>query len=119
MNYFLFSGITTLSNPQISEKKSQVSNGAANMKKTRKETHRIRVFVTEEGQAIPEHRSTERYETIRRTIESEQPVPGSDEEQDMQRGYLGPCLLAGLTFFDRGKSFLSDSLHTLYGGGMV
>jgi hypothetical protein len=52
-------------------------------------------------------------------LQSQKPTPGTDEEQDMKRGYLGPCLLSDLDFFDHGQSFLSDSLHTLYGGGMV
>jgi hypothetical protein len=54
-----------------------------------------------------------------RLIEHHQPAPGTLEEQDMQRGYLGPCLLTDLTFFDHGHGFMSDSLHTIYGGAMV
>jgi hypothetical protein len=112
-------GITTLSNPQISEKKSTAPTTASHQRKTCKETHRIRVFVTEKDQPKPELRSTERYQTIKRLIQSQKPTPGSDEEQDMRRGYLGLCLLSDLEFFDQGRSFLSDSLHTLYGGAMV
>jgi hypothetical protein len=112
-------GITTLSNPQISEKKVKAPTATSNQRKTCKETHRIRVFVTEKDKPKPELRSTERYQTIMTLIESQKPAPGSDEEQDMQRGYLGPCLLSDLEFFEQGKSFLSDSLHTLYGGAMV
>ncbi|CAF4614081.1 unnamed protein product [Rotaria sp. Silwood1] len=111
-------GKTTLSNPRISEKKTTAQATTSNQRKTCKETHRIRVFVTEEDQRIPALRSNERYQIIMRIIQNQQPTPGTDEEQDIRRGYLGPCLLTDLTFFDQGRGFLSDSLHTLYGGAM-
>jgi hypothetical protein len=117
--YVSSSGITTLSNPQISEKKLAASTKTSNHRKTCKETHRIRVFVTEEDQPKPQLRSTERYQTVMRLVQSKKPTPGSDEEQNMRRGYSGPCLLADLAFFDQGQSFMSDSLHTVYSGAMV
>ncbi len=73
----------------------------------------------EKDQPAPALRSTERYQTIIRSIEHHKPALGTLEEQDMQRGYLGPCLLTDLTFFDHGRGFMSDSLHTIYGGAMV
>lgn len=118
--YFLSLGKTTFSNPQISEKKLRTSVTSSNRKKTCKETHRIRVFVLETDQQIPKARSTERYQTIMKMVQSKTFTSVTEEEQqDLQRGYLGPCLLTNLTFFDQGQSFLSDSLHTLYGGAMV
>ena len=75
--------------------------------------------MTEKDQLKAELRSTERCQTIMRLIRSQNPPPETDEKQDMQRGYLGPCLLVDLEFFDQGQSFMSDSLHTLYGGAMV
>lgn len=39
--------------------------------------------------------------------------------EDQRKGYLGPCALRPLKYFDVGKSFLTDSLHNLYGGAMV
>ena len=68
---------------------------------------------------MPDLRSAERYRTIMRLIQSQQLTPGTYVEQDIQRGYLGPCLLADLAFFDQGQGFMSDSLHTVYGGAMV
>ena len=100
-------------------KKSKASATTLNEKKTCKETHRIRVFVIEEGQPMPELRSAERYRTIMRLIRTQQFTSGIYIEQDTQRGYLGPCLLADLAFFDQGQGFMSDSLHTVYGGAMV
>ncbi|CAF4238175.1 unnamed protein product [Rotaria socialis] len=111
-------GKTTLSNPLISEKKSKASGTTLNEKKTCKETHRIRVFVIEEDQPMPELRSAERYRTIMRLIRTQQFASGVYIEPDIQRGYLGPCLLADLAFFDQGQGFMSDSLHTVYGGAM-
>ncbi|UJR38879.1 hypothetical protein I4U23_031547 [Adineta vaga] len=35
---------------------------------------------------------------------------------DGAKGYVGPCLLRRLRFFDMGHSFLTDSLHNLYAG---
>ena len=39
--------------------------------------------------------------------------------EDQRRGYLGKCALRSLKYFDVGPSFISDSLHNLYGGIMV
>ena len=39
--------------------------------------------------------------------------------EDQRKGYMGPCALRPLKYFDVGKSFLTDSLHNLYGGAMV
>ncbi|CAF1622336.1 unnamed protein product [Rotaria sordida] len=83
-----------------------------------KETHRIRVFVVEEDQPTPELRSAEHYQMVMKIIQNQQLAVGTDEEQDIRRGYLGPCLLTDLAFFDQGQGFMSDSLHTLYGGAM-
>ncbi len=41
------------------------------------------------------------------------------EYRDQMRGHVGVCVLRGLTYFDVGKSFLSDSLHNIYHGVMV
>lgn len=34
-------------------------------------------------------------------------------------GYLGDCELAKLSFIDRGVSFMSDTLHSIYHGAFV
>jgi hypothetical protein len=34
-------------------------------------------------------------------------------------GYLGECELTDLAFIDRGTSFMSDSLHSIYHGAFV
>jgi hypothetical protein len=31
-------------------------------------------------------------------LQSQKPTPGTDEEQDMKRGYLGPCLITDRVF---------------------
>ncbi|CAF1437821.1 unnamed protein product [Rotaria sordida] len=111
-------GKTTLSNPFLSKKKSIAQATTSNKKKTCKETHRIRVFVVEEDQPTPELRSAEHYQMVMKIIQNQQLAVGTDEEQDIRRGYLGPCLLTDLAFFDQGQGFMSDSLHTLYGGAM-
>lgn len=36
-----------------------------------------------------------------------------------EKGIRGPCVLRPLTYFDVGKSFLSDSLHNVYLGAFV
>ena len=41
------------------------------------------------------------------------------ELRDQMRGHVSVCLLRGLTYFDVGTSFLSDSLHNIYHGVMV
>ncbi|CAF4960907.1 unnamed protein product, partial [Rotaria socialis] len=76
---------STLSNPLISEKNSKASATTLNGKKTCKETCRIRVFVIEEGQPIPELRSAERHQTIMRLIRTQQFTSEAYIEQDIQR----------------------------------
>ncbi|CAF5081099.1 unnamed protein product [Rotaria magnacalcarata] len=38
--------------------------------------------------------------------------------EDQRKGYLGKCALRSVKYFDVGESFLTDSLHNLYGGAM-
>ena len=41
------------------------------------------------------------------------------ELRDHMRGNVNVCVFRGLTYFDVGSSFLSDSLHNIYHGVMV
>ena len=63
--------------------------------------HRILVFVFETGQPLSNARSTERYETIKMG-QRKRLMSTTEEEKDVQHGYLGRCSLADLVFFDRG-----------------
>ncbi|CAF1302483.1 unnamed protein product [Rotaria magnacalcarata] len=87
-------------------------------KKTRKETHKIRVFPINEDDNI-QMRSTARYHQIHNqisTLKLHGHRMSEEEEINLRLGYLGQCLLTQLSYFDHGYSFLTDSLHTIYHG---
>lgn len=74
-------------------------------------THRIRVFplsITSISTVV--RRSNENYDKVMKL---------KNPSDDKRKGYLGECALRSLTYFDVGRSFLTDSLHNLYGGTMV
>ncbi|CAM4846918.1 unnamed protein product [Rotaria magnacalcarata] len=90
-------------------------------KKTRKETHKIRVFPINEDDNI-QMRSTARYHQIHNqisTLKLHGHRMSEEEEINLRLGYLGQCLLTQLSYFDHGYSFLTDSLHTIYHGVFV
>ncbi|CAF2133026.1 unnamed protein product [Rotaria magnacalcarata] len=72
--------------------------------------HHIRVFpLSSESNDKPQCRSNKNYDTI---------MALKNPTEDERKGYLGQCALRFLKHFDVGQSFLSDSLHNLYGGAM-
>ncbi|CAF3764573.1 unnamed protein product [Rotaria sp. Silwood1] len=101
------------SDEQILHNKTSSTN-----KKKRIDTHKIRVFPTNEDDQI-QMRSTVRCELILDQLAKAQhhdyPVT-NEEKSNLQLGYLGKCLLTELSYFDHGHSFLMDTLHTIYHG---
>ncbi|CAF4653606.1 unnamed protein product, partial [Rotaria magnacalcarata] len=72
--------------------------------------HYIRVFpLSSESSDKPQCRSNRNYDTI---------MALKNPTEDERKGYLGQCALRLLKHFDVDQSFLSDSLHNLYGGAM-
>ncbi|CAF2053857.1 unnamed protein product [Rotaria magnacalcarata] len=111
-------GITTLSNPLLATNAKQKRSTT---KTNKKETHRIRVFPTSFANTPARLRSSENYKLTMEEIENERlNNPGLTDEQEYQlrKGYLGPCQLDRLAYFDQGQGFLSDTLHTVYGGAL-
>lgn len=74
-------------------------------------THHIRVFpLTKTSISSVARRSNQNYDNAMKL---------KNVTDDRRKGYLGHCALRSLTYFDVGRSFLTDSLHNLYGGTMV
>ncbi|CAF4468092.1 unnamed protein product, partial [Didymodactylos carnosus] len=85
--------------------------------------HTIRVFpLPSEGEVPPRLRSNETYDDAMIILESQRNkiVTKTTEMRKKEflerKGHLGPCSLRNLKYIDIGKSFLFDSLHTLYHG---
>lgn len=73
--------------------------------------HCIRVFpLSTASISKVVHRSNENYDKVMKL---------RNPTVDQRKGYLGECALRSLTYFDVGRSFLTDSLHNLHGGTMV
>lgn len=73
--------------------------------------HHLRVFpLATRPQEEAELRSNENYDKVMKL---------KNPTEDQRKGYLGECALRLLKYFDVGRSFLTDSLHNLYGGAMV
>ena len=73
--------------------------------------HHIRVFpLSSESDNKAECRSNQNYDQI---------MAMDSPTEDQRKGYLGKCALRSVQYFDVGESFLTDSLHNLYGGAMV
>jgi hypothetical protein len=90
-------------------------------KKTRKDTHKIRVFPTIEDDKT-QLRSSARCQFVLNQLEKVQHRNhrmGNEEESNLRLGYLGNCVLTELSYFDHGSSFLMDTLHTIYHGAFV
>ncbi|CAF0944330.1 unnamed protein product [Adineta ricciae] len=80
----------------------------------------IRCFPTNHTN-LPELRSNKTYDEAMKILRksSKQRVGRNSltgTHTDEAKGYVGPCALRRLRFFDMGHSFLTDSLHNLYGG---
>jgi len=90
-------------------------------KNTRKDTHKIRVFPTNEGDQT-QLRSTARCQLILNQISKLQQNKhclNDEKERNLRLGYSGKCVLTELCYFDHGYSFLMDTLHTIYHGAFV
>ncbi|CAF2840344.1 unnamed protein product [Rotaria sp. Silwood2] len=81
----------------------------------------IRVFPTSFKDTPVRLRSSENYKQTVRELELKlliSPNLSTQERYKFKKGYLGPCSLDRLSYFDLGQGFLSDTLHTVYGGAM-
>ena len=73
--------------------------------------HYLRVFpLLPAIEPQPENRSNQNYDEV---------MKKSNLSDDQRKGYLGPCALRSLKYFDVGQSFIADSLHNVYAGAMV
>ena len=102
---FLFLGYTTPA------KLSAVPNRSGKITTTY-----IRIFPTPNGEQ-PEKRSNARWFDICHGIRNG--VQFFVERKSHTFGYIGECELCNLAFVDRGASFMSDTLHTIYHGAFV
>ncbi|CAF2948103.1 unnamed protein product [Rotaria sp. Silwood2] len=101
------------SNDQIAQNKSSSTE-----KKSRKDTHKIRVFPTNEDNQT-QLRSTARCQLILNKFSKlthNKQCLNDEKESNLRLGYSGKCSLTDLTYFDHGYSFLMDTLHTIYHG---
>lgn len=84
-----------------------------------KSQKKIRVFpLLPVDQIQPRLRTNETYDELMK-IDPKKRVTTKTELRDQMRGQIDVCILRDLTYFDVGKSFLSDSLHNIYHGVMV
>lgn len=82
----------------------------------------IRVFPTSFKTSLAPLRCSDNYTKVLSELQRQRlrnPKISIQQENELRKGYLGPCNLTRLRYFDRGQSFLSDTLHTVYGGAMV
>jgi hypothetical protein len=80
---------------------------------------KIRVFpLVPKHQQQPRLRTNETYDFFM-NIYKKQHFVKDTELRDRLRGHINPCVLRDLTYFDVGRSFLSDSLHNIYHGVVV
>ncbi|CAF3408645.1 unnamed protein product, partial [Rotaria sp. Silwood2] len=108
-------GETTLSNTKEHITQDRTSS---TVRKTRKDTHKIRVFPTNEDDRI-ELRSSARCEIALNQLAKAKHRSHhltQEDELNLRLGYLGRCNLTILSYFDHGYSFLVDTLHTIYHG---
>jgi hypothetical protein len=76
----------------------------------------IRIFPTSTGEQ-PEIRSNTRWFDISHAVLNG--IQFFTEKKSHTFGYIGECELCNLAFIDRGTSFMSDTLHTIYHGAFV
>lgn len=77
----------------------------------------IRIFPTIKNDQ-PELRSNYRWFEISHALQNKYTFLTADDKAH-SFGYLGDCELTNLAFIDRGESFMSDTLHTIYHGAFV
>lgn len=95
---------------------------SGNIIKNKTKKHYIRVFPTSFKVPPARLRSSENYTKVLNELQRQQlknPNLSNEQQYALKKGYLGPCSLTRLCYFDHGQSFLSDTLHTVYGGAMV
>ena len=84
-----------------------------------KSKKKIRVFpLLPRTMPQPRLRTNEIYDAFMAIAPSER-ATNKLELRDQMRGQISECVFRDLTYFDVGKSFLSDSLHNIYHGVMV
>jgi hypothetical protein len=80
---------------------------------------KIRVFpLLPRNMPQPRLRTNETYDACMGIALSER-ATNKLELRDQMRGQISECVFRDLTYFDVGKSFVSDSLHNIYHGVMV
>lgn len=90
---------------------------AATNNATKIVTTYVRVFPTPAGEQ-PQLRSNGRWYEISHAIRNH--VRFVNKKNKIHTfGYLGECILTDLAFVDRGKTFISDTLHSIYHGAFV
>ncbi|CAF3656376.1 unnamed protein product [Rotaria socialis] len=110
-------GITVRSNTVLVAKTKQ----AKHITNNKKLTNCIRVFPTSFKCTSVRLRSSENYKKTLHELDTQRlknPNLSNEQLYTLKKGYLGPCSLTRLRYFDHGQSFLSDTLHTVYGGAM-
>ncbi|CAF4914167.1 unnamed protein product [Rotaria socialis] len=114
---FSATGITVRSNTVLVAKTKQAKHITNNNKKT----NYIRVFPTSFKCNSIRLRSSENYTKTLHELDIQRlkdPNLSNEQLYTLRKGYLGSCSLTRLRYFDHGQSFLSDTLHTVYGGAM-
>lgn len=97
------------------------NRASSTVRKTKKDTHKIRVFPTNEDDQT-ELRSSARCEIVFNKlakVKRRNHLLKQEDELNLRLGYLGKCSLTILSYFDHGYSFLMDTLHTIYHGVLV
>lgn len=84
---------------------------------TKIRTTYIRIFPTPKSSAL-EMRSNARWYDVCHAAQNGVRF-FTNEQQSHTFGYLGECELSELAFIDRGSSFMSDTLHSIYHGAFV
>jgi hypothetical protein len=114
--FILGETVLSNSNDQITQNKSSSTD-----KKSRKDTHKIRVFPMNEDNQT-QLRSTARCQLILNKLSKlkhNKQCLSDEKESNLRLGYSGKCCLTDLMYFDHGYSFLMDTLHTIYHGAFV
>lgn len=86
------------------------------MKSTNIVTTYIRIFPTQTSEQ-PLMRSNERWYEISHALRNG--IRFYNQNKIHNFGYFGECALADLAFVDRGHSFMTDTLHSIYHGAFV
>jgi len=107
-NYFLFSHLGKTTPAKIY---------AIPTTSTRIKTTYVRIFPTPTDEQ-PELRSNSRWNEINHALQNGH-LFLTEDNKTHSFGYLGDCQLTDLSFIDRGTSFMSDTLHSVYHGAFV